>query len=146
MAEPSAAAPFIHRMRVRYAECDAQGVVFNANYLAYVDHSLTELWRAAFGGYERMLERGVDVVVAEARMRFRAAARFDEELDVEMLVTHLGNTSLGSRHRIIRAGDGDLVLEADTRHVWVDLQTGLKTPIPEWARAGLAPWHLPDPD
>ena len=67
------AEPFAHRMRVRYAECDAQGIVFNAHYLAYIDQTMTELWRAAFGGYEPMLEHGLDIVVAEARLRFRGA-------------------------------------------------------------------------
>ena len=40
---------FTHRIRVRYSECDAQGVVFNANYYAYFDLLLTELWREAIG-------------------------------------------------------------------------------------------------
>jgi len=61
--------PFRHRLRPRYAECDAQGVVFNAHYLAYLDISMTELWRAAFGGYGEMLAKGVDMVVAEAALR-----------------------------------------------------------------------------
>jgi acyl-CoA thioester hydrolase len=137
--------PFVHRLRVRYAECDAQGVLFNANYLTYIDHSVTELWRAAYGGYQRMLDQGVDVVVAEARLRFLRSARFDQEVDAEMLVTHLGTTSLRSRHRLIDADDGAVLMEADTRHVWVDLQTGVKTPIPDWARAGVEPWHSPEP-
>ena len=42
-------APLRHRLRVRYGECDAQGVVFNAPYLAWFDVAMTELWRAAFG-------------------------------------------------------------------------------------------------
>jgi len=136
--------PFVHRLRVRYAECDAQGVLFNANYLSYIDHSVTELWRAAYGGYQWMLDQGVDVVVAEARLRFLCSARFDQEVDAEMLVTHLGTTSLRSRHRLIDAGDGAVLMEADTRHVWVDLETGVKTPIPDWARAGLEPWYVPE--
>jgi len=57
----------VHRLRVRYSECDAQGVLFNAHYLAYIDHTITELWRAAYGGYQVMLDRGVDIVVAEVR-------------------------------------------------------------------------------
>ena len=75
--------PFVHRLRVRYAECDPQGVLFNANYLAYIDHTMIELWRAAYGGYAAMLDRGVDIVVAEANLRFRASARFDEEIAIE---------------------------------------------------------------
>jgi acyl-CoA thioester hydrolase len=136
--------PFVHRLRVRYAECDAQGVLFNANYLTYIDHSVTELWRAAYGGYQRMLDQGVDVVVAEASLRFLRSARFDQEVDAEMLVTHLGTTSLRSRHRLIDARDRAVLMVADTRHVWVDLETGDKTPIPDWARAGLEPWYAPE--
>lgn len=132
------AEPFQHTLRVRYAECDAQGVVFNAHYLAYVDHTITELWRAAFGGYEAMLQRGVDIVVAHAELTFRGAARFDEEITIEARVIHLGTTSLRTAYRF-RRGDEPL-LEAELRHVFVTRGTSAKAPIPDWARAGLAPW------
>ncbi len=132
------AEPFRHTLRVRYAEADAQGVLFNAHYLAYVDHTITELWRAAFGGYQRMLERGVDIVVAEARLRFRTAARFDDEVTIELTVVHLGTTSLGTQCRFLR-GD-QLLAEADLRHVFVAAGTGEKAAIPGWARDGLARW------
>lgn len=137
------AAPFVHRLRVRYAECDAQGVVFNAHYLAFLDHGLTELWREAFGGYAAMTERGVDVVVAESHLRFRAPARFDEELDVALAVGHLGTTSMTLENAITRAGDGTGVLQAQMRYVWIETGSGAKTPIPEWARDGLAPYATP---
>ena len=142
MEERLVAEPFVHRLRVRYAECDPQGVLFNANYLAYVDHTITELWRAAYGGYQVMLDRGLDIVVAEVRMHFLGSARFDEEVCVEATVTHLGTTSVVSAHRLRRRG-GDLLLDAEIRHVWIDRATGTKTPMPDWARAGLAPWHAP---
>jgi acyl-CoA thioester hydrolase len=131
-------------MRVRYAECDAQGVLFNAHYLAYIDHSITEMWRLAYGGYEQMLGRGVDVVVAEAQLRFLEGARFDQEVDAEMLVTHLGTTSMRSHHRLVRVDGGALLMEADMRHVWIDRETKGKTPIPDWARAGIGRWYAPD--
>jgi acyl-CoA thioester hydrolase len=134
---------FVHRLRVRYAECDPQNVVFNANYLAYIDHTITELWRAAFGGYEVMLERNVDIVVAEVGMRFRAAAHFDEELSLEATVTHLGTTSMTSAHRLHREPDRALVLDAWIRHVFVGRETLAKIPIPEWAREGLDRWYVP---
>ncbi len=132
--------PFSHRLRVRYAECDAQGVVFNAHYLAYFDTSITELWRAAFGGYQAMLDEGVDVVVAEAQLWFLTPARFDEELTLEIAITQLGNTSIVSRHRVNR--DGELVVEGILRHVLVDRKSLSKTPIPEWIRNQLAPWTV----
>jgi acyl-CoA thioester hydrolase len=132
--------PLVHRLRVRYGECDRQGVVFNANYLAYFDHVITELWRAAFGGYDVMLERGVDIVVGEARVRFRSAARFDDELDISVAVSRLGETSMTSVYEVRR--DGELLADGETRHVFVDATAFDKTPVPEWARSGLAPWRL----
>jgi acyl-CoA thioester hydrolase len=132
--------PFRHQLRVRYAECDPQGVVFNAHYLAYFDTSITELWRAALGGYQAMLDRGVDVVVAEAQVRFRSPARFDELLTLEIAISRLGNTSITSGHRIVR--DDALVVEGMLRHVLVDRATLTKTPIPGWLRDGLAPWTV----
>ncbi|HWE08146.1 MAG TPA: acyl-CoA thioesterase [Solirubrobacteraceae bacterium] len=136
------AEPFTHRLRVRYSECDSQGVLFNAHYLAYIDHTITELWRAAYGGYRTMLDRGVDIVVGEVRMRFLGSVRFDEEIVLEAVVTRIGTTSLTSSHRFRRL-DGELLLEADIRHVFVDAATAVKTPMPDWARDGLRPWYIP---
>lgn len=132
--------PFTYQLRVRYGECDPQGVVFNANFLAYFDVSLTELWRQAFGSYDAMLDRGVDVVVAEARVRFLAAAHFDELLTLAIGVTHLGNTSIVSDHRIDR--DGEPLVEGTMRHVLVEREGLTKTPIPGWMREQLAPWRV----
>jgi acyl-CoA thioester hydrolase len=52
-----APAPIVYPLRVRYAECDPQQIVFNANYFAYFDVAMTELWRAAIKCYTAMLER-----------------------------------------------------------------------------------------
>jgi acyl-CoA thioester hydrolase len=130
--------PFVYKLRVRYGECDPQGVLFNANYLAYVDHTITELWRAAYGGYGAMLDRGLDIVVAAATMRFRGSARFDDEITIEATVTNLGTTSVTTAHRFLR--DQELLLEAELRHVFVTRATATKTPMPDWAREGLARW------
>src|SRR3954465_2391015 len=97
--------PFRHRIRVRYAECDAQSIVFNAHYFAYFDLALTELYREAFGSYQSMLERGVDLVVGEATARFRAPARFDDEIDLDVTVTRLGTTGITTRYDVRRDGE-----------------------------------------
>ncbi|HTQ68902.1 MAG TPA: thioesterase family protein [Solirubrobacteraceae bacterium] len=132
--------PFNHPLRVRYAECDPQQIVFNANYFAYFDIAMTELWRAAVGSYGMMIERGIDMVVAEASARFLGAARFDDELVLEVQITRLGNTSCVTRHRVLRGGEG--LVEGEMRHVFVDPQSLEKTPAPEWLRDALAPWTL----
>ena len=84
---------FRHRIRVRFNECDGQGVVFYANYLTYFDVAMTELWREAVGdGYAGMIARGTDAMVAEANIRYRASARFDDELDLVAQVTRIGSS------------------------------------------------------
>ncbi len=130
--------PLTHSIRVRYAECDAQGVVFNANYLTYFDVADTELLRAAVGSYGELLERGIDVVVAETTLRFFAPARFDDELDLEISLSALGTTSKTSRLRVLR--EGELLVEGSMRHVFIDLETKQKRAMPDDVRRALEPY------
>src|SRR4051795_10033591 len=97
--------PFVHELRVRYGECDPQGIVFNANYLLYFDVAFTELWRAAVGPWQEMVERGVDAVVAEANVRFRSPARYDDVLALVAWVDELGTTSMTTRIDATRGGE-----------------------------------------
>jgi acyl-CoA thioester hydrolase len=131
-------APFVHGLRVRYGECDPQGIVFNANYLLYFDVAFTELWRAAVGPWQEMVQRGVDAVVAEAGLRFRAPARYDDVLALEASVVDLGRTSLTTQIDVVR--DGQTLVEGRLRHVFVDAQSWDKTAIPDWVREGLHPY------
>ena len=125
-------APFVHRLRVRYHECDQQGRVFNAHYFAYFDITLTELWREAFGSYEQMIRDGYDVLVADAGARFRGAAQFDEEIDIAMTVAKLGETSMTTDIEVRR--DGEVLVEGRMVHVWVNAQNYEKARIPDSAR------------
>jgi acyl-CoA thioester hydrolase len=124
-----------HRLRVRYGECDPQGVVFNAHYFAYFDVALTELWREAAGGYDAMMGDGIDLQVVEATARYKAPARFDDELDITIEVTHLGTTSMVTELKIER--DGQLLVEGRIAHVFIDLATHAKIPIPDDLREAL---------
>jgi acyl-CoA thioester hydrolase len=129
---------FRHRLRVRYGECDPQGVVFNANYLAFFDVIITEFWREAIGEYNAMIAAGADMVVAESRIRFLGPAAFDEELDFELRVARLGNTALGT---LIDAHVGDRpVVTGEMRHVFIDPATKQKRPMPDDIRAALEPY------
>lgn len=133
-----------HPVRVRYSDCDPQGVLFNAHYLTYFDIGLTELWREAIGPYEvAMSERGIDLVVAEAGVRYRAPVRFDEVVDVVAVVARLGTTSLLTRLRVEREG-ATLAAEGELRHVFVRHGTTDKTPIPADVREALSAYLAPD--
>jgi acyl-CoA thioester hydrolase len=127
--------PFVHRLRVRYGECDPQGIVFNANYLLYFDVAFTELWRAAVGPWQDMVARGVDAVVADANLSFRAPARYDDELDLRARIARLGKTSITTEIDVVR--DEQLLVAGRLRHVCVAIDTWDKTDVPDWIASGL---------
>ena len=134
-------------MRVRWSECDLQGVVFYANYLAYFDIAMTELWRDVVIPYGEMMETGADMVVAEARITYRASARFDDEIDLVAQVVNLGTTSMTTALHIERAPKGELLVEGELRHVFVDPETLRKREIPVAVREALTPsgtQHVPE--
>jgi acyl-CoA thioester hydrolase len=134
-----AAAPFVHELRVRYGECDPQGIVFNANYLLYFDVGFTELWREALGAWTDMVERdGVDAVVAEANIRFRAPARYDDVIQLQARVAELGPSSITTEIAVVR--DGQVLVEGRLQHVFVDATTWKRTEMPDWIRSGLEPY------
>lgn len=133
--------PFTHVLRVRYGECDPQGVVFNANYFSYFDVALTELWRESIGPYTAMMAAGVDMVVAEATARYLAPAGFDDELAVDVAVARLGRTSMATRIEVRR--DATLLVDGEMRHVFIDAASRLKREIPPEIRRGLER-HLAD--
>jgi acyl-CoA thioester hydrolase len=160
--------PFRHALRVRYNECDPQGVVFNANYLTYFDLTMTELWRG-LGGYGEMVEAGMDMVVAEATIRYLDGLRFDEHFEVRATITRLGETSMTTEFDVVRTeaggnggtnsgseeaadypsprhlgpgdgGSGATVALGTLRHVFVSADGSGKRPIPDAIRTGLAPY------
>jgi acyl-CoA thioester hydrolase len=130
--------PFRHRLRVRWSECDLQGVVFYPNYLAYFDHAMTELWRAAVGPYGDIHQLGIDLLVAEAGVRYRSSARFDDEVEIVAAIQRLGTTSMTMELTVERVADGELLAEGELRHVFVDPDTFQKREIPPGVRAGLS--------
>ena len=127
--------PFVHRLRVRYHECDAQGVVFNANHFAYFDVALTELWRERFGSYSALVESGADVVVRDAQATFHAPVRFDDEIEIHVDVARLGTTSMVLA--LAERRDGTLLVDGRMTYVFVDPSTGTKREIPAHVREKL---------
>ncbi len=129
--------PFRHRLRVRFNECDGQGVVFYANYLVYFDIAITELWRETVQPYAEMQAQGVDMMVGEVTIRYLDSARFDDEIDLVATVTHLGTSSMKTAMSIERVEDGKLLVEGELRHVFVDTRKGGTKAIPEAIRTAL---------
>lgn len=96
----------VHYLRVRWGECDMQGIVFNPHYMAYVDVALTEYWRALGIPYPAaFLADGTDTFMVAATQAYRDAARFDDEVAVCLRVDTIGTTSLRFAFAIRRATD-----------------------------------------
>jgi acyl-CoA thioester hydrolase len=122
---------FFFPLRVRYAEVDQQGIVFNAHYLTYFDVAITEYLRALKYDYRLQLERtGTDFHVIKSLVEYRAPIRFDEEIDIGVRTGRLGRTSLSFELAIFE-GSGEH-LRALGEIVWVNAdQASRKTaPIP----------------
>ena len=124
-----------HTLRVRYNECDPLGVVFNANFLVYADIAINELWREHVGGYESMMEVGLDLAVVEANLRYFKPLRFDEVIELEATVTHIGNKSMSTDVAMRIAGDE--VATATLTHVCVDSASKESRPVPDSIRNAL---------
>lgn len=128
---------YTHQLRVRYAECDAQGIVFNANWFLYFDTVMTEFWRERLGGYARLVtEYAAETVVAETGARFRGAARFDDLIDFSVDIARIGDSSLRVEFTGVRGSD--LLVEGFLEYVFVDTAELQPVAIPEAVREALA--------
>jgi acyl-CoA thioester hydrolase len=78
---------------VRYAECDQQGVVFNAHYLAYADEAMTAVLDEAGTPYAQLYERGFDTSVVASELSWSSSARYGDVLDVDGAIDAVGRTS-----------------------------------------------------
>ena len=141
---------FRHRMpmRVRWAEVDRQGVVFNAHYLLYADVCATEYWRAIGMRYPADFEPlGSDLYVRKATVDYRAAALYDDELEVCGRVARIGGSSLHFGVVMFRRDKADAPLVAvDLVYVYVDTATRAPRRVDDALRARIRAFEKVAPD
>ncbi len=126
------AGQFRYYLRVRYSECDAQKVVFNARYADYVDIATTEFLRATcpeFGFIEYHL--------VKQTIEWKAPARFDQILELTVSVQNLGTSSFTIATEFRVAGHEPVITGAETVNVLIDADTMQKTAIPAALRSAL---------
>lgn len=123
---------FAFPKRVRFAEIDAQAVVFNSRYLEYFDLGLTEYWRAV-GLYEAQgLVGGPDFHVARALVEYKAPILLDEMIDICVRCERIGRTSMTFLFALHGAGLDDLRATGEEVHVHVAQLRGAPAPVPDW--------------
>jgi acyl-CoA thioester hydrolase len=108
-------------LRVRYSETDKMGIVHHANYLIWFEIGRTEFCRARGFSYREMEETdNAYLVVAESYCRYKAPARYDDQLLVRTHITELRRRSLRFGYEIVRVTDGQIIAEGETGHVVTD--------------------------
>ncbi len=127
-------AAFCLKIRVRYSECDAQGVVFNARYADYADLASTEFLRAVFGGYKQLLEQGYDNQIVRLLLQWQAPARFDDVLELRVQMTNIGTTSFTLNTEMLNSETQESVATAEAVYVMLDKASFRKCVIPEHLR------------
>jgi acyl-CoA thioester hydrolase len=124
----------VARVRVRYAETDQMGVVYHSNYLIWFEVGRVELIRSMGLNYKRMeVEEGCGIAVVDVHVRYRAPARYDDELVVETRLLAARGAVIKFGYKVLRVEDGALLCEGETVHVVVGKDMKKQSLPPKYA-------------
>ncbi len=134
--------PFAHRLRTRFAETDAMGIIHHAAYLAYLEEARVEYLRAIGHPYhavragdgEDRVPGGRDFAVLEVSVQFRKPLHFDDEVDVSLRIGAVTGTTFQVAY-LLSAG-GEARATAVTVHGCVDGR-GRPARLPAWVGRGV---------
>jgi YbgC/YbaW family acyl-CoA thioester hydrolase len=116
-------------LRIRWAEVDLQGIVFNGHYLTYFDTAIAGYWRSLALPYEESMKRlGGDLYVKKATLEYHGSAHFDERCEVGVRCERIGNSSMPMRMGLFR--DARLLVEGEMVYVFADPATQTSKPVP----------------
>lgn len=136
---------FAHSLRVRWAEVDRQGIVFNGHYLLYFDVGVTEYWRAIGYPYpDALAGHGSDLYVKKAGVEYHSSAVYDDLVDVLVRIARIGRSSL--RFVIeVRRGE-ELLVDGELVYVNADPATRRSAPVPEFLRRAIVAFEKRAPE
>ncbi len=126
---------FMTPVRVRWIECDAQGIVYNGAYLGYLEIGQAEYYRnLGFAIYIIPQSGYFDFVVVKSTQEFKAPAKVDEIIELHVRVSNIGNTSLTLNLEIYPEGSDRLLTSIETVYVGYDAATETSRPVPDAIR------------
>ena len=132
-------AHFIHRLDVRFRDCDPMGHVNNAVYLTYLEQSRLAHWRSLWGFGTPQLPPGrPSVILARVECDYKRPATYGETLEIRLMIGELGRSSFRYEYEIVD-DKGRTVLTAKTVQVMYDYTAGRPVPIPDDIRRLLSP-------
>lgn len=106
-------------VRVRYAETDQMGAVYNSNFFIWFEIGRVELLRSLGFSYRELESDGYNLPVAEARCRYKAPALYDDTLLIRTRITKLRPSLIAFGYETIRQSDGALLAEGESTHIVV---------------------------
>lgn len=131
------------RVRVRFPEADLMGWAHHTVYFVWFEMGRTELMRAYGLPYADVVAQGYHLPVVEAHARYRKAARYDQEVEVETVLHDVDRLTLAFRYRVWDPTTGALLAEGWTRHAVVD-GTGRLRRLPAPVYEALRRWVMAD--
>ncbi len=131
---------FFEHLRVRWAEVDMQGIVFNGHYLLYFDTAIAGYWRAlALPYHETMLRLQGDLYVRKATLEYEGSARYDDRLEVGIRSGRIGKSSIIFSASVFR-GQQRLV-HGELVYVFADPASQTSRPVPPALREVLVAYE-----
>ena len=121
--------PFSHRIRVRFAETDAMGIVHHSRYLPYMEEARVAYLRHIGHPYTEWREQGTDSAVLEVYVRYVKPLRFDDEFDVRVDLADVTRTTFQMSYLLTR--DDDVCATGVTAHGLLNA-AGRPIRLPEW--------------
>ena len=119
------------KIRVRYVETDQMGVVYHSNFLIWFEVGRVELLRQLGFTYKEMeREDGCYIAVVDARCRYKAPARYDDQIVVRTHLKNVRDSLIHFGYEIVRESGATLLAEGETTHIVTDAQMN-KRALPE---------------
>ena len=136
---------FATPLRVRWQECDAQGIAFNGSYLGWLEVAQAEYFRNLGFSIYRIAAAGYfDSAVVKATLEYRAPVRVDQPLELRARVPRIGNTSLTLAVGIFTDGsspDDAALTRIEAIYVGFHADTGATRPVPASIRTLVESWE-----
>ena len=137
MSEPGHGFTHCHKIRVRYAETDAMGVVYYGEYMTYFEVARVEYLRSAGINYRALEDAKMTGAVTTGHVEYRAPARFDDELSLWSRCVSMSKVRFRIEYEVWRDADRVLVATGYTEHAMLDHHTLRPVRIPDWVREGV---------
>jgi YbgC/YbaW family acyl-CoA thioester hydrolase len=135
---------FLERLRVRWAEIDAQKIVFNGHYLMYADTAVAGYWRALALPYDITLAGlGGELYVRKATVEYLGSARLDDLIDVGIRCARIGTSSMGFEVGLFRAEQ--LLVSCELVYVFAEPHAQRSRPVPAPLREVLEAYEAGKP-